>query len=116
MLIEGEVGAEETTHASRQEAFRAKAKAKGGKGGPKNAAPVVKRLPRPAAAATKEEAPKVEGTGGDKAEKKEKKVKVAVPGKKAAYLIANALRQKRKTEDKVREGEDQPKKKGKKSA
>jgi putative methyltransferase len=75
--------ATELTHAERQEAFKAKAKAKGGKGGPKG--PPAPRPVKPVAVAKVEE----------KVEKAEKK-KIAVPGKKAAYLAEKKRKQEEK--------------------
>ncbi|KAK4701027.1 25S rRNA (cytosine2278-C5)-methyltransferase, partial [Phenoliferia sp. Uapishka_3] len=71
------------SHASRQEAFKAKARAKGGKGGPKG----VVVTPN----AKKEKVPEV------RVLKKsyEKAVKKGVPGKKAAYLAEKAKRSKK---------------------
>ena len=83
------------THSSRQEAFKAKARAKGGKGAPKS-----ERGPRPARPVKEVVVPVV------KVEKveKEKRVKVKVEGKKERYLVEKALMQKRKTQEATREG------------
>ncbi|ORY44659.1 S-adenosyl-L-methionine-dependent methyltransferase [Leucosporidium creatinivorum] len=85
--VDGEA-APELTHAERQEAFKAKSRQKGGKGGPK--APVVKPVKEASAVRAKVEAPKV-GV---------QKKKAAVPGKKAAYLAEK----KRKNEERERAG------------
>ena len=78
------------THAERQEAFKARSKAKGGKGGPKGvvapATTSVVPTPAPTAKGHKE---------ADKAKPKseEPKIKKAVPGKKAAYLAEKKRKQ-----------------------
>lgn len=73
------------SHAQRQEAFKAKARAKGGKGGPKGSEvhPPKKEVAK--AAPVQEH-------------------KKPVAGKKQAYLIEKALVQKRKADEKLREG------------
>lgn len=87
--IEGEEA--ELTHAQRQEAFRAKSKARGGKGGPKGLVPS-----KLVALAEKAAPPK------PKVEVKEvaSKTKKSVPGKKAAYLAEK----KRRSEEKEQGG------------
>lgn len=89
-------GGEEMTHSSRQEAFKAKARAKGGKGAPKS-----ERGPRPARPV--KEVVVVPVAKVEKVEK-EKRVKQKVEGKKERYLVEKALMQKRKTQEATREG------------
>lgn len=94
------------SHSSRQEAFKAKAKATGGKGGmrgggekstggipakPKIARSMVTMVPK---------AQQIEAAAKEIA--KAPKVKTAVPGKKAEYLLQKALRQKKAGGDKTK--------------
>ena len=74
--MEGQV--EELSHEKRQEAFKAKARAKGGKGGPKAPAPRKPKVPEVRVLKKSYEKPR----------------KVGVPGKKAAYLKEKAKRAK----------------------
>lgn len=78
----------ELTHAERQEAFKAKARAKGGKGAPK--APV----PKPVREVVQRESAAGKAPSG-KVEQQQKK-KAAVPGKKAAYLAEKKRKQEAK--------------------
>lgn len=93
IIVDGEEPTEELSHSARQDAFRAKSKAKGGKGGVRgggeiNSATQIGKLK--AADVRKELANKPIVK-----EAKAAKIKKAVPGKKAAYLLTKALKQKK---------------------